>query len=207
MFYELEPKDYFPSNEEGALYTVNTSEKVLRRFGKVILSLGIVVLSNTASANNYSFDLQESAICDCCICDSNSNISPLNSFEQYLNIDINRYSLNVDVEKIKSYPSSWWNKFDADKPEDITFSNTVCFLDVNANDTLLRNAEILPKRNGTLLIEWNTGDFMCSVNIGEDEFSYSILPFNGEQPLLGQASIKDENKIRVFFNQLEVFYA
>lgn len=205
--YELEPKDYFTSNEEDALYTVNTSKNVLHKFGKVVLLLGIVVLSNTASANNYSFDLQESTSNDYSVTDLSSTALSLIPYEQYLNVGINRDCLSANIEKIKCYPNSWWDKFDADKPEEITFCNTGFFLNINTNDTLLEGAEILPKRNATLLIEWNTDKFMCSVNVGEADFSYSILNFKNKKSLFGQASIKDENEILVFFKQLESAYA
>ena len=49
---------------------------------------------------------------------------------------------------------------------------------------------------------------MCSLYIGETEFSYSILPLNDlEKPLLGQASMEEEKAILEFFNRLETVYA
>lgn len=206
MDYELESKDYFTSNEEDALYTVNTSKNVLHKFGKVVLLLGVVVLSNTTSANNYSFDLQESTSNDYSVTNLSSTALSLIPHEQYLNVGINRDCLSANIEKIKCYPNSWWDKFDADKPEEITFENLMVFLDLNINDTLWKNAEIFPERNATFLIEWNTDNFMCSVNIGENDFSYSILPYNGSEPLLGQESVEERDKIQDFFKLLERIY-
>lgn len=119
----------------------------------------------------------------------------------------NRFLLDSSLKEIENYPDSWWKEYNADKPEKVTFDNVAHFLDYSENDFLLSGAEVLPELNATLLIEWNMDSFMCSLNIGEAEFSYSILPFNDlENPLLGQASLQDKNAIREFFSHLESVY-
>ena len=126
----------------------------------------------------------------------------------YLNQETCRGHIEDNIAKIKSYPSSWWEKYEAERPKQVTFDNVFRFLDVNKNDVLLRGAEILPEPNATLLIEWDSNSFMCSLYIGETEFSYSILPLNDlEKPLLGQASMEEEKAILEFFNRLETVYA
>lgn len=120
----------------------------------------------------------------------------------------NRFLLDSSLKGIMDYSDSWWENYDAEKPEQVTFDNVVRFFDVNKNDALLKNAEVLPSPNATLLIEWDSDSFMCSLYIGETEFSYSILPLSDlEKPLLGQASMEEEKAILEFFNLLETVYA
>lgn len=122
--------------------------------------------------------------------------------------DLNRFLLDSSLKEIESYPDSWWQEYNADKPEQVTFDNVAHFLDYNEKDLLLSGAEVLPEPNATLLIEWNMGSFMCSLNIGESEFSYSILSFKDlDNPLLGQASLRDKNAICEFFSRLESAYS
>lgn len=119
----------------------------------------------------------------------------------------NRFLIDSSLKEIENYPDSWWKEYNADKPEQATFDNVAQFLDYNENDLLLSGAEVLPEFNATLLLEWNMDSFMCSLNIGETEFSYSILSFKDlDNPLLGQASLRDKNAICEFFSRLDSVY-
>lgn len=174
------------------------NKHVDRKFGsKVFLSLFFF----TATASNsicqdLNFELET----------GNSNVI-LECVEANLQNQTNRFLLDSSLEKIQNYPDSWWKEYNADKPEQVTFDNVAHFLDYNEKDLLLSGAEVLPEPNATLLIEWNMDSFMCSLNIGEAEFSYSILPFKDlDNPLLGQASLRDKNAICEFFSRLESVY-
>lgn len=117
-----------------------------------------------------------------------------------------RNRLEDDLKRIASYDENWWKQYDAEKPEAITYNNVRAFLNFNPNDVLLKGAEVLPKQNATLLIEWNLDAFMCSLNIGEQTFSYSILTFDGAEPLIGEASTLDKKAIQKFFERLSSIY-
>lgn len=204
MNFKLKLENDFFSNEDN-LYKVYAKDKTVSKSGKVILALCLTVLSSISSANNdREFVLQEPLFKSNLV--SKSCIKIEDSLRGYLNQEIYRSHIDESIEKIKSYPSNWWEKYDAERPEQVTFDNVTRFLDVNENDVLLKGADILPELNATLLIEWNMKSFMCSLNIGEIEFAYSIYPFNGEKQIWGQSSIDDEDAIRIFFEQLKLVY-
>lgn len=175
------------------------NNEAVHRFGsKVILAISFFTAAvSSAISQKLNFELET----DCAI--------PVleyvqNSEQTVLN---NRFLLDSSLKEIENYPDSWWQEYNADKPEQVTFDNVAHFLDNNEKDLLLSGAEVLPEPNATLLIEWNMDSFMCSLNIGEAEFSYSILSFKDlDNPLLGQASLRDKNAICEFFSRLESVY-
>ena len=206
MEFKLKSENEFFSNED-SLYRVYAKDKTVSKSGKVILAFCLTVLSSVSSANNdHEFVLQEPLFKSNVV--SKSCIKTEDALMGYLNQETCRGHIDDNIAKIKSYPSSWWEKYEAERPKQVTFDNVSRFLDVNKNDVLLKGAEILPEPNATLLIEWDSDSFMCSLYIGETEFSYSILPLNDlEKPLLGQASMEEEKAILEFFNRLETVYA
>ena len=175
------------------------NNKTVHRFGsKVILAISFFSATvSSAISQNLNFELETDCAIPVLECVQNSDQTVLN----------NRFLLDSSLKEIENYPDSWWKEYNVDKPEQVTFDNVAHFLDYNEKDLLLSGAEVLPEPNATLLIEWNMDSFMCSLNIGEAEFSYSILPFKDlDNPLLGQASLRDENAICEFFSRLESIY-
>lgn len=175
------------------------NNKAVHRFGsKVFLAMYFFTAVSSAAGQDLNFELETGETTPILECVSaNLEQSSLN----------NRFLLDSSLKEIERYPDSWWEDYNADKPEQVTFDNVTRFLDCNKKDSLLSGAEVLPELNATLLIEWNMDSFMCSLNIGESEFSYSILPLDDlDNPLLGQASLQDESAILEFFNRLESVY-
>ena len=175
------------------------NNETVHRFGsKVILAISFFTAAvSSAISQKLNFELET----DCAI---HVLEYVQNSEQTVLN---NRFLLDSSLKEIENYPDSWWQEYNADKPEQVTFDNVAHFLDYNEKDLLLSGAEVLPEPNATLLIEWNMDSFMCSLNIGEAEFSYSILSFKDlDNPLLGQASLRDKNAICEFFSRLESVY-
>lgn len=196
--------DFQLTYEQGILldndsqYDIHTTNTVLKKFSSnIILMFCMTTLSSTNIPNVASdfviehpaphVEMVESPIFGSLAC--------------YLNTQKNRDSIEDHLSAIAAYPDSWWKKYEADRPSTATFYNVRKFLDVNTNDTLLKDAEVMPKRNATLLLEWHNQSFICSVNIASNEFSYSILLDNAT-PLMGQAPIEDQEAIKLFFHQL-----
>lgn len=177
------------------------NNRAVHRFGsKVFLAISFFTATvSSAISQDLNFELETGGFTPILEC------VKINSGATVLD---NRFLLDSSLKEIENYPDSWWKEYNADKPKQITFDNVAHFLDYSEKDFLLSGSEVFPKFNATLLIEWNMDSFMCSLNIGEEEFSYSILPFdNMDNPLLGQASVKDGNAIQEFFNRLESVYA
>lgn len=166
------------------------------KFGsKIFLTFSFFVVSSAISSD-LNFEIDQAPVWEC-----------VDACQPRM-VDENRLSLDSSLKAVRDLPDSWWKEYGADRPEQITFDNVSRFLDANKNDALFEGAEILAEPNATLLIEWRLDSFMCSLNIGEKEFSYSILSFsNMDNPLLGQASVKDGNAIQEFFNRLGSVYA
>lgn len=193
--FELIPQDYI-FYEEGK-YSFHANEIKVGKFScKVILVLFCTALSSIILPEVNDFTLDKSF--------ESTEYFESKSFISYLESRPNRDSVENQLSKIKSYPEDWWSKYDADKPESNVFDNVKNILDFNSNDKLLEDVEVLPKRNATILLEWDNASFMCSLNIGEKEFSYSILP-NNSNPLTGLHSIDDREEIAIFYHRLESF--
>lgn len=177
---------------------IHASNTVLEKFSsKVILALCLTTLSNINLPDVTADFILEAPTTSL----ATNDIAIPESLTSYLNSQKNRDYIEESLSKIQSYPESWWDKYEAYKPDISTFLNVRKFLDMNFDDALLNGTEVMPKRNATILLEWSSKLFMCSLNIGVNEFSYSILP-NGSEPLIGQSSIENKEDIKLFFHRL-----
>ena len=114
MNFKLKLENDFFSNEDN-LYKVYAKDKTVSKSGKVILALCLTVLSSISSANNdHEFVLQEPLFKSNVV--SKSCIKTEDALMGYLNQETCRGHIEDNIAKIKSYPSSWWEKYEAERP-------------------------------------------------------------------------------------------
>lgn len=86
---------------------------------------------------------------------------------------------------------------------DETLNGASTFVNQCPNDDLMMSASFSPRQNGTLLLYWNIDNFVASVNIGDNLFSYAMFsPTIGYEDS-GEGNVQNVNDINSFYDKLK----
>lgn len=79
-------------------------------------------------------------------------------------------------------------------------SNVKKFISLSVSDNDLDGATLSPRKNGTFLLDFDSSSFYGAVNIGEKDFSYSIINNSNNKSMNGMYEISNLKEITRFFD-------
>lgn len=79
-------------------------------------------------------------------------------------------------------------------------SNVKKFISLSISDDDLEGTALSPRQNGTFLLDFDTASFYGAVNIGEKDFSYSIINNSNNKSTNGMYEISNLKEITRFFD-------
>ncbi len=79
-------------------------------------------------------------------------------------------------------------------------SNVKKFISLSISDDDLEGATLSPRKNGTFLLDFDTNSFYGAANIGEKDFSYSIINNSNNKSMNGIHEISNLKEITGFFD-------
>ena len=88
------------------------------------------------------------------------------------------------------------------RPSDEMIAKALWFVQQCPNEKIFDKADLFPRTNGTILLQWELLHSTIVLNIGVREFSYAIVPTDNTDEEGNQASMTDSIAISEFYKKL-----
>lgn len=121
--------------------------------------------------------------------------------------ECNNYSiaLNNFIFKCKNLQNKYdWETTGMIRPTDKVIDNTIDIISLCPFHNLLEKANVFLCNNGSIILKWNLGYKVASINIGTDSYSYAIV--NIEQMKaenMADSTMNDKSSISNFYQLLK----